>query len=135
MDTLSLTERSVRMSRVKGKDTKPELAVRSLVHRMGFRYRLHVRSLPGQPDMVFSSKKRVIFVHGCFWHRHTGCALCRMPKSKLDFWKPKLEGNRQRDLRNQSKLRRTGWRILTIWECQVGDEDKMKQRVMKFLRP
>ena len=133
MDTLSPQERSERMSRVKGKDTKPELQVRRLVYRLGFRYRLHCVGLPGKPDLVFTRRKRVIFVHGCFWHRHPGCALCRMPKSKLRFWRPKLEGNRIRDLRNQRQLRRGGWRLLVIWECQITDEKKLKDRILKFL--
>jgi DNA mismatch endonuclease (patch repair protein) len=133
MDTLSPQERSERMGRVKGKDTKPELLVRRLVYGMGYRYRLHAGALPGKPDLVFGQRKCAIFVHGCFWHRHRGCALGRLPKSRLDFWKPKLEGNRQRDLRNQRKLRRAGWRFLVIWECQLDDEKKLKQRLVNFL--
>ncbi|HBI46414.1 MAG TPA: very short patch repair endonuclease, partial [Planctomycetales bacterium] len=98
MDSLSPEERSERMSRVRNKDTKPELVVRRLVHSLGYRYRLHSGRLPGRPDIVFAGRKKVVFVHGCFWHRHRGCALCRMPKSRLDFWAPKLEGNRRRDI-------------------------------------
>ena len=101
VDTLSPQERSERMGRVKGKDTKPELAVRRLVYGLGFRYRLHSARLPGKPDLALARLRSVIFVHGCFWHRHSGCALCRMPKSRRDFWEPKLEGNRKRDSRNQ----------------------------------
>jgi DNA mismatch endonuclease (patch repair protein) len=135
MDTLSPQERSERMSRVKGRDTKPELLVRRLVYGMGYRYRLHAEALPGKPDLVFRQRKCAIFVHGCFWHRHRGCALCRLPKSRLNFWKPKLEGNRKRDLRNQRKLRRDGWRILVIWECELTDERKVRRTVLKFLEP
>lgn len=132
-DTLSPEERSERMSRVRGKDTKPELTLRRLVHAMGHRYRLHSRKLPGQPDLVFPARKKVIFVHGCFWHRHKGCPNCRLPKSKLDFWVPKLEGNRQRDRKNQVMLRKLGWKILIVWECQVKDLKTLSGRVRKFL--
>jgi DNA mismatch endonuclease (patch repair protein) len=135
MDTLSPQERSERMARVKGKDTKPELAVRRLVYRLGFRYRLHAGHLPGKPDLVFSRRKQAIFVHGCFWHRHGRCPLCRMPKSRLGFWKPKLEGNRARDVRNQRKLRQEGWRLLVIWECQLTDERRVEEKVLRFLKP
>jgi DNA mismatch endonuclease (patch repair protein) len=135
MDTLSPQERSERMSRVRGKDTKPEMIVRRLVHKLGFRYRLHSRRLPGHPDLVFAGKKSVIFVHGCFWHRHKGCALCRLPKSRLAFWKPKLEENRKRDSRNQRKLKKEGWRVLVVWECEVNDHDGLKRRILEFLKP
>lgn len=133
MDTLSKSERSERMSRVRGKDTKPELRVRSLVHRMGYRYRLHDKKLPGHPDMVFRSRKKAIFVHGCFWHRHPGCKLTRLPKSRLDFWKPKLEGNRERDIRNQEKLSLLGWDYLVIWECEMKDLEELRGRIKSFL--
>ncbi len=110
MDTLSPAQRSERMSRVKSRDTKPELAVRRLVHSMGYRYRLHGK-LPGRPDLVFAARRKVIFVHGCFWHRHSGCPNCRLPKSRLAFWKPKLEANKKRDRKNQQSLRRLGWDV------------------------
>jgi len=133
MDTLSPQERSELMGRVRSKDTKPEMRVRRLVHRLGFRYRLHASDLPGTPDMVFPAKKCVIFISGCFWHRHRGCILCRMPKSRLNFWKPKLEENRKRDSRNQRKLRKDGWRVLVVWECQLADEEKLRSRIVEFL--
>lgn len=122
-DSLNRKERSARMALVRGKDTKPELAVRRLVHGMGYRYRLHRASLPGKPDLVFASRRKVIFVHGCFWHRHpsTACKLARLPKSRLDFWLPKLEGDRLRDERNKRKLKRYGWKVLSIWECQIDN--------------
>src|SRR5690349_18847706 len=106
MDTLSQAERSERMARVRAKDSRPELTVRRLVHGMGYRYRLHDPRLPGKPDLVFRSRRRVIFVHGCFWHRHAdpACRLARLPKSRLEFWLPKLEANRTRDRINQEKL-------------------------------
>jgi DNA mismatch endonuclease, patch repair protein len=135
VDTLSPHERSQRMGLVRGKNTKPELLVRRLVHRLGFRYRLHVSKLPGNPDLVFPRRRSVIFVHGCFWHRHRGCPLCRLPKSRLDFWKPKLEGNRKRDSRNQRELRNEGWRFLVVWECQLGNEAKLTNTIVKFLEP
>ncbi len=133
VDTLTKQERSERMGRVKGADTKPEMVVRRLVHAMGYRYRLHSRDLPGKPDIVFRRKKKVIFVHGCFWHRHPGCKLARIPKSRLDFWVPKLEGNRERDIRNQGTLRRMGWRVLVIWECEIGDRGELGNRIEEFL--
>jgi len=121
MDTLTRKERSIRMGLVRGADTKPELFVRRLVHAMGFRYRLHVYGLPGKPDLVFPGRGKIIFVHGCFWHRHPSrsCKLARLPKSRLDFWLPKLEENSRRDLKAQRLLRGKGWRVLVIWECQI----------------
>lgn len=121
------------MSRVRNKNTKPEMVVRRLVHGMGYRYRLHRRDLPGSPDLVFPSRRKVIFVHGCFWHRHEGCSLARLPKSRLEFWVPKLEGNKTRDQNNQAKLQDLGWSFLTIWECQVADAEAVGARVRDFL--
>ena len=100
---------------------------------MGFRYRLHSQVLPGKPDLVFPGRKSVIFMHGCFWHRHPGCKLARMPKSRIDFWRKKLEANRQRDLKNQTRLRDMGWRVLVVWECQLGDTSAMSRIVRDFL--
>ena len=131
MDTLTPKQRSERMSRIGPKDTKPELIVRKIVHSMGFRYRLHSRRLPGQPDLVFASLQKVIFVHGCFWHRHPGCG--RMPKSRLDFWESKLRENRKRDIRNQRKLVRLEWGFLVVWECELTDEGSVAKRIRAFL--
>ena len=134
MDSLTTAERSERMSRVRSKDTKPEMLVRGLVHRMGYRYRLHDRSLPGNPDLVFPSRGKIIFVHGCFWHRHgTSCEYTRWPKSKLDFWKPKLEQNHQRDKIVRKELRKLGWRVLIVWECQLKNLEKLAGRMRAFL--
>jgi DNA mismatch endonuclease (patch repair protein) len=133
MDTLSPQERSERMSRVRGKDSAPELKLRRLVHGLGFRYRLHVRELPGQPDLVFPSRRALIFMHGCFWHRHEGCKLARLPKSKLDFWGGKLEANKQRDISHQQRLRELGWRVLVIWECELSDVGHVSEIVSGFL--
>lgn len=132
-DTLSSKERSKRMSLVRAKDTKPELRVRRLVYSLGYRYRLHGAGLPGKPDMVFKGRRKVIFIHGCFWHRHEGCALARLPKSRLDFWVPKLEGNKDRDIRNQKKLSAMGWKFLVIWECEINDTGKLQKRISEFL--
>lgn len=123
------------MSRVRGRDTKPEMLVRRLTHGMGYRYRLHRRGLPGSPDLVFPSRMKVIFVHGCFWHRHLdpGCKLARLPKSKLDFWGPKLETNRERDERNLVPLAELGWDVLVIWECQTKNREELQTRIGEFL--
>ena len=136
-DTLTKAERSERMRRVRAKDSKAERAVRSLAHRMGYRFRLHRKNLPGTPDIVFPSRKKAIFVHGCFWHRHPDpdCKLARLPKSRLEFCKSKLEGNRRRDLKNQEKLRELGWDVLEVWECEIRDMDRIKERIREFLGP
>lgn len=135
MDTMSPAERSERMSRIRGKGSKAELLVRSLVHRLGYRYRLHGAKLPGKPDLVFPGRRKVIFVHGCFWHRHPDpdCKLARMPKSRQDFWGPKLEGNRARDLRQIAELRPLGWSVLEIWECQLRDASFLENEIRTFL--
>ncbi len=133
MDTLTPRERSARMALVRGKDTKPEMLVRRLVHGMGYRYRLHRRDLPGTPDLVFPARGKVIFIHDCFWHRHAGCALARLPKSRADFWLPKLTANAERDARNVRALRRLGWGVLTIWECQLRDAAALTKRIRRFL--
>lgn len=134
MDTLSPKDRSERMGRVRSKGSKPEMAVRRLVHGLGYRYRLHGKGIPGRPDLVFRSRRKVIFVHGCFWHRHPRCKLTRLPKSRLDFWKPKLERNRARDREVQKELRDAGWSLLVIWECEVGDVEDLTARIHSFLR-
>lgn len=133
MDPLSPEERSALMGRVRGKDTKPELAVRRLIHAMGYRYRLRLNTLPGRPDLVFSGRRKVIFVHGCFWHRHEGCPNTRTPKSKREFWIRKFMENKERDQRQQRELREMGWDYLVIWECQVKNLDMLASRVKTFL--
>lgn len=122
------------MALVRSADTQPELRVRRLAHGMGYRYRLHDPSLPGTPDMVFRARRAVIFVHGCFWHRHEGCALARLPKSKKSFWLPKLEGNRQRDKRNIAALRADGWRVLVVWECELKNIMAVARKLDRFLQ-
>ncbi len=129
MDSVTPTRRSEIMARVRARDTKPEM----LVYAMGYRYRLHAKELPGKPDLAFRSRLKAIFVHGCFWHRHPGCVLARIPKSRQDFWIPKLEANRQRDIRNEQELTKRGWNVLTIWECELGDMPGLESRIRKFL--
>ncbi|NTW46765.1 MAG: DNA mismatch endonuclease Vsr [Chlorobaculum sp.] len=122
-DTLSQSQRSERMSRIRSKGSVSEMRLRRLIHGMGYRYRLHVRTLPGTPDLVFPSRKAVIFMHGCFWHRHQACLLARIPKSRVTFWREKLEANKRRDEENVKRLLELGWRVLVIWECQMQAKD------------
>lgn len=122
-DPLTAAQRSLLMSRIRGKDTGPERAVRSLLHRMGYRFRLHGRDLPGSPDIVLPRLRTVVFVHGCFWHRHAGCRQATTPKSRARFWRLKFERNVERDGENRAALRRLGWRVVTVWECQVRASD------------
>jgi DNA mismatch endonuclease (patch repair protein) len=120
--------RSAQMALVRGRDTKPELLVRRTLHAAGLRYRLQAKDLIGKPDLVFRSRRIAVFVHGCFWHQHPdpNCRLARMPKSKLDFWAPKLKGNRLRDERVKIELERQGWRVIEVWECQTKPGDLRK---------
>jgi len=135
-DTLTKIERSERMSRIRGRDTKPELTVRRLIHSLGFRYRLHRRDLPGSPDLVFPARRKAIFVHGCFWHRHpdSSCKLARLPRSRQEFWIPKLEANARRDRESERALKELGWEILTIWECELKDRALLQDKIQAFLR-
>lgn len=135
VDTITQSARSKQMSLVRSKNTKPEMIIRKLVHGMGFRYRLHGPLLPGRPDLVFPRRRKVVFVHGCFWHRHPDptCKLARMPKSRLDFWRPKLEGNKLRDERVDQELIDQDWSILTVWECELADLTSLSQRIQSFL--
>jgi|TARA_B100001964_G_C14131315_1_gene553030 DNA mismatch endonuclease (patch repair protein) len=119
-DIVSEQQRSYIMSRVGSKNTKPELVVRSYLHRRGFRYRIHGEKLPGRPDLVFAKHKTVVFVHGCFWHRHDGCSRATMPSTRVEFWRNKFERNMARDQANQTELRKLGWRVVVLWECEIG---------------
>ncbi len=121
------------MRRIKSKDTKPEIFVRKMVYAMGYRYRLHAKELPGQPDLVFRKKKKAIFVHGCFWHQHEECKQGHIPKSNLPYWIPKLERTKKRDAGNLEKLKGLGWKILVVWECEVKEFTSLKARLQKFL--
>lgn len=128
-DTVSRKRRSEIMASVGQKDTGPEKIVRSYLHKRGIRYRLHVKQLPGKPDLVFPGRRTVLFVHGCFWHGHDdkGCKLARIPKSNVAFWKSKIQGNQERDQRNYKALKDEGWRVLTVWECQLKDESNLEK--------
>lgn len=119
MDTLTSEKRSWNMSRIRGANTKPELAVRSMLHRMGYRFRISDKTLPGRPDIVLPKYRAVIFVHGCFWHRHQGCKYTYTPKSRLDFWEQKFKENVMRDKNNLSLLKKIGWLPIVVWECEI----------------
>jgi len=125
-------DRSANMRAIRSADMKPELAVRSLVHRLGYRFRLHRQDLPGRPDLVFPSRLKIIFVHGCFWHSHH-CKSAHVPKSNREYWLPKLRRNRLRDRRNLRRLGAMGWTALTIWECEIEDIAAVRKRVRSFL--
>lgn len=135
MDIYTREKRSEVMSKIRGKNTTPERKVRSLLHSLGYRFRLHRKDLPGKPDIVLPKYKAVIFVHGCFWHRHPSpeCKLARLPKSRQEFWLPKLNRNRERDLDQQQKLVDLGWRVLVIWECELHSMEDVKAKVICFL--
>lgn len=133
MDTRSPEQRSYIMSSVRSRDTAPELLVRRLVHSLGLRFRVHRKNLPGRPDLVLPKHRAVIFVHGCFWHGH-GCPKGRLPKSRLGFWRPKIERNQIRDTESAKALRSSGWRVLTVWQCQTKDTDRLRARLAKFFK-
>lgn len=136
MDALTPERRSENMRRIRSKGTKPELAVRSLVHRFGYRYRLHDNNLPGKPDLVFRSRRKVILVHGCFWHQHSDpvCKIARKPKSNLSYWGAKLRRNVARDLEHLEAFSQLGWEVLTVWECELKDESALTKRLVRFLK-
>jgi DNA mismatch endonuclease (patch repair protein) len=132
-DTISREHRSWNMSRIKNRDTSPERIVRSVLHRMGFRFRVQDRKLPGRPDVVLPKHKIVVLVHGCFWHRHSRCPFAYTPKSNVRFWTRKFEGNVARDRRAAKALRALGWRVVTVWECQTADVDELSKLLSKRL--
>ena len=132
MDNLTPEERSAQMAKIRSRNTKPEMFVRWLVHRMGYRYRLHRKNLPGKPDLVFIAKGKVIFVHGCFWHGHL-CPLGRIPKSRVDFWETKIRENKSRDEAHLVKLEEMGWKSLVIWECQLKKLNDLDMQIRDFL--
>ena len=125
-------DRSANMRAIRSKDMEPELKVRSLAHRLGFRFRLHREDLPGKPDLVFVSRGKVVFVHGCFWHSHD-CRVAHTPKSNLEYWVPKLERNKTRDKKNIEELEMEGWQALVIWECETSDDSSLKKLLRAFL--
>lgn len=132
MDNVTPDTRSAIMARVRSKDTTPEMVVRRLLHSLGYRYRLHDKSLPGCPDIIFASRRKLIFVSGCFWHMHR-CGRCRIPSSRREYWIAKLTRNRQRDRRTRRRLKTEGWSVLTIWECQTLHHDHLRARLQRFL--
>ena len=134
MDTIPPGRRSMNMSRIRSRHTSPEMIVRRLVHGMGFRYRLHVAYLPGKPDMVFPRLRKIIDVRGCFWHQHKGCIDSHIPKSRTDYWRPKLANNMRRDKENAKRLKADGWRMFTLWECELRALKALRRRLAAFLR-
>ena len=133
MDTVTPEKRRLIMAKVRSKDTTPELVVRKLSHSLGYRFRLYRRDLPGNPDLVFLGLKKIIFVHGCFWHQHRCRRGNRIPASHREYWTNKLEANVVRDKRNLRKLRRLGWKVLVVWECQTRDLSKLTEKLDAFL--
>lgn len=134
VDNLSPEDRGRLMGRVRGKDTKPELVVRRIAHRLGYRFRLHRRELPGSPDLVFASRRKAIFVHGCYWHRHR-CNKATTPKTNIDFWQKKFDDNVVRDMRNMNDLAKEGWDALVVWQCETQRADMLAERLVEFLGP
>jgi len=132
VDRLDPERRSRLMRQIKGKNTRPEMIVRSLLHRLGYRFRLHRKDLPGTPDIVFPSRRLALFVHGCFWHGH-GCRIGRLPKSRLDYWKPKIEANAERDRRKQEALVEAGWRVAVLWQCELSDTEALVEKLHNLL--
>ena len=130
-DIVDSERRSENMSKIKGRDTAPELAVRRIAHDLGFRFRLHRKDIPGCPDLVFPKYRLAVFVHGCFWHRHDGCQYTYMPKSRTAFWTKKFWQNVARDYRNEKALQELGWQVLVIWECETWNKERVKQRLME----
>jgi len=129
MDRLSKQHRSWNMSRIRGRDTKPEVAVRSLLHHMRFRFRLHAKDLPGRPDILLPKHHAAIFVHGCFWHRHKSCRFAYQPKSRTAFWTQKFKENVKRDMNNHAALSRLGWNVIVVWECELRDMETLAKRL------
>lgn len=133
MDIVSPQRRSEMMSGIRGRDTKPEIAVRRLAHSLGYRFRLHRRDLPGTPDLVFPGRKKVVFVHGCFWHRHSRCRFAYEPKSNVETWRSKFETNVSRDARVRRELDAMGWDVLTVWECETANLETLATKLVDFL--
>ena len=132
-DPLSPARRSALMGRIRGRDTRPEMRVRRLLHRDGYRFRLHARDLPGRPDIVFRPSRKIVFVHGCFWHRHEGCPRAATPRTRVDYWTRKFEATRARDAAALSALEAMGWTTLVVWECELNDENRLLMRLRRFL--
>lgn len=134
MDNISSSRRSENMRKIKSKNTKPEMIVRKLIYSYGYRYRLHSTNLPGKPDLLFNKKKKVIFINGCFWHSHNqNCKFTHIPLSNQNYWLPKLERTKQRDLENQNKLKKLGYKFLIIWECELENQEALSEKIKIFL--
>jgi DNA mismatch endonuclease (patch repair protein) len=133
MDRLSPERRGWLMSRVKSKNTTTEMAVRRLVFGMGYRYRLHDKRLPGRPDLVFSGRRKIIFVNGCFWHGHESCRYAALPKTRVDFWRAKVEKNQARDRENIALLEANGWKVLTVWQCELKNTERLANKLYDFI--
>lgn len=132
-DHVNRAKRSLMMAAVHSRDTKPEIAVRKIVHSLGYRYRLHDRNLPGRPDLAFASRRKAIFVHGCFWHRHNRCKYATTPKTRTLYWQAKFHSNVVRDRGNRRDLKRLGWAVMTIWQCELKNPEKLTERLNEFL--
>jgi len=137
MDKLSTARRSENMRRIRSEGTRPEIKVRKMLHRIGYRFRVHVKDLPGKPDVVFTRKRRIILVHGCFWHQHpdSGCLGARLPKTRIDYWIPKLARNQERDASVISALTDAGWSVLVVWECEVDRDPNLLSKLAAFIGP
>lgn len=133
MDNISPEKRSWNMGKIRAKNTGPEIIVRSLLHSLGYRFRIHSEKLPGHPDIVLPKYKTIIFVHGCFWHRHRKCKYAYTPKTRTEFWNTKFSGNIKRDREVQFELKQLGWRVLIIWECEISDKTKLTRRIRRTL--
>ena len=133
VDVFTPEKRSAIMASVKGGNTKPELLVRKLLHSLGYRFSLHSDKLPGKPDIVLPKHRKIILVHGCFWHAHAGCRRAKLPDTNVRFWREKIEENQTRDRKVIRKLRRMGWGVLVIWQCQTADVDRITRRLLRFL--
>jgi DNA mismatch endonuclease (patch repair protein) len=132
-DHVDQAKRSLIMAAVHSTDTAPEMAVRKIVHALGYRYRLHVPTLPGRPDLVFPARRKIIFVHGCFWHRHNGCRYASSPKTNCEFWERKFDANVARDRRSRRELKKMNWSVLTVWQCELKKPEKLTERLNDFL--
>jgi DNA mismatch endonuclease, patch repair protein len=132
-DKISKARRSANMRAVRSRNTRPEILVRQIAYRLGFRFRLHRRDLPGKPDIAFPGRQKAIFVHGCFWHQHKGCRRATVPKSNRGFWRLKLARNVARDAMQLAAIRKRGWRALVVWECEIKNERRLTAKMMRFL--
>ncbi len=133
MDRISISQRSGNMRKIRGKNTSPEMAVRRLIRASGFGYRLHGKALPGKPDLVFKGRKKVVFIHGCFWHQHSNCRIAHIPKTNQEYWVPKLRKTLERDINHLQQLDSLGWKVLVIWECETKATDLLRAKLVEFL--